>query len=191
MRTLRPLEEFLNDLRLGGRRLRKNRGFALTAVVTIALGIGANMAIFSLLNAVLLRPLPGVRSPDNLVLFSDGSFAGSIRATTAELGTLAAYSYPLYNRLRDQLRLFDDLAAQQSNTTGAVVQRSGSDSSDADPASARCVTANYFDVLGVHAMLGRTFRADDQTAPGANPVLILEPWVLAASFWWKSIDYRH
>ena len=172
MRTLRPLDEFLKDLRLGGRRLRKSPGFASTAVITIALAIGANTAIFSLLNAVLLRPLPGVRSPDSLVLFSDGTFEGRLTATTPDPGTLAAYSYPLYTRLRDELRLFDAVAAQQSNTTGAVVQRAGSDS-DADPASARCVTANYFDVLGVTALIGRTFGAGDQTSPGANPVLIL------------------
>ncbi len=173
MRTLRPLDEFLKDLRLGGRRLRKSPGFALTAVITIALGIGANTAIFSLLNAVLLRPLPGVRSPDNLVLFSDGTYEGRLGATTPEPGALVAYSYPLYNRLRNELRLFEGVAAQQSYTTGAVVQVTGADGSDADPASARCVSANYFDVLGVSAVIGRTFVAEDQTLPGANPVLIL------------------
>jgi predicted permease len=173
MRPLRPLEEFLSDLRLGGRRLRKNPGFTLTALTTIALGIGANAAIFSLLNAVLLRPLPGVQSPDSLILFSDGSFEGSVVATTPEAGTVAAYSLPLYRRVREQLRLFDDIAAQQSNTTGAVVHQAGSDSGDETPASARCVTANYFEVLGVNPLLGRTFRADDQTSAGANPVLIL------------------
>ena len=173
MRTLRPLEEFLGDLRMGGRRLRKTPGFTLTAIITMALGIGANAAIFSLLNAVLLRPLPGVQSPDSLFLFSDGSFEGSVVATTPEAGTVAAYSFPLYNRLREQLRLFDDIAAQQSNTTGAVVHQAGADSADGAPASARCVTANYFEVLGVSPMLGRTFRADDQTSPGANPVLML------------------
>ena len=173
MRTLRPLDEFLNDLRLGGRRLRKSPGFAVTAVLTIALAIGANTAIFSLLNAVLLRPLPGVRSPDNLVLFSDGTYEGRLGAITPEPGALVAYSYPLYNRLRDELRLFESVAAQQSYTTGAVVQLTGADGSDADPASARCVSANYFDVLGVTAAIGRTFGAGDQTSPGANPVLIL------------------
>ncbi len=168
------LETIWQDLRFGSRKLRQNPGFAVMAVLTLALAIGANTAIFSLVNAVLLRSLPGVQSPDNLVLFSDGSFEGGFMANTPDPGILPAYSYPLYNRLRRQLQLFDDIAAQQSNTTGAVVERAGSDSSSAaDPASARCVTANFFDVLGVRALLGRTFRADDQTAPGANPVLVL------------------
>lgn len=168
------LETLWQDLRFGGRQLRQNPGFTVTAVLTLALGIGANTAIFSLVNAVFLRPLPGVRSPDNLVLFSDGTEEGSFVANTPDAGTLSMYSYALYNRLRHQLRLFDDVAAQQSNTTGAVVERPGSDSgSAAGPASARCVSANFFDVLGVQALLGRTFRAEDQTAPGANPVLVL------------------
>jgi predicted permease len=173
VRTLRPLEEFLQDLRLGARKLRRSPGFAVTAVLTIALGIGANMAIFNLLNAVLLRPLPGVASPENLVLFSDGTFEGRFNTDTPESGTLVAYSYPLYQHLRGQLRMFDGLAAQQSNTTGAVVGDPGSDTINAEPASARCVTANYFDVLGVRALNGRTFRAEDETSPGANPVVVL------------------
>ncbi len=173
MRTLRPLEEFLGALRLGGRRLRKNPGFTVTAIVTMALAIGPNAAIFGLINAVLLRPLPGVRSPGRLVLFNDGTFEGAVVAPTPQPGTLAAYSYPLYEHLRGQLRLFDQIAAQQSNTTGAVVQGPAPDRSNEVPASARCVTASYFDVLGVNPVLGRTFRPDDQTSPGANPVVIL------------------
>jgi predicted permease len=173
-RTLQPVEEFLRDLRIAGRRLRKNPGFALTAVATIALGIGANLAIFTLVNAVLLRPLPAVRSPHDLVLFSDGSFEGFV-AGTPEPGTLPAYSYPLYQRLRDELRLFDGIAAQQSNTTGAVVQVPGAGASDGSPASGRCVSANYFDVLGIRPLLGRTFQPeeDDVAATGAPPVMVL------------------
>ncbi len=168
------LETIWQDLRFGARQLRLNPGFTLTVALTLAFGIGANTAIFSLVNAVLLRPLPGVRSPDNLVLFSDGTAEGAFVANTPSAGVLPMYSYALYDRLRHQLNLFDEVAAQQSNTTGAVVERPGSDSgSAAAPASARCVSANFFDVLGVQALLGRTFRAEDQTAPGANPVLVL------------------
>jgi predicted permease len=168
------VETIWQDLRFGARQLHQSPGFTLTAMLTLALGIGANTAIFSLVNAVLLRSLPGVQSPDNLVLFSDGTEEGSFVANTPDTGRLSMYSYALYNRLRHQLSVFDDVAAQQSNTTGAVVERPASDSgSEAGPASARCVSANFFDVLGVPPLLGRTFRAEDQATPGANPVLVL------------------
>src|SRR5579872_365201 len=147
---------FGQDLRFGARKLRQNPGFAATAVLTLALGIGANSAIFSLVNAVLLRPLPGVSSPGRLVMFADGTLEGRVQADMPEPGTLAAYSYPLYLRLT-HLELFEGVAAQQSNTTGAVVDNG----SPAGPASARCVSTNYFDVLGLRARLGRTFRSDD------------------------------
>jgi predicted permease len=172
-RTLQVVDEFFKDLRVGSRRLRKNPAFASTAIATIALAIGANIAIFTLLNVILLRPLPAVSSPHDLVLFSDGSFEGAFVAQVPEAGALPAYSFPLYQRLRDELRLFDGVAAQQSNTTGAVVQTPGTDASDGDPASARCVSANYFDVLGVRPLLGRTFRSEDDASPGAKPVIVL------------------
>jgi predicted permease len=173
VRTLRPLEDFFKDLRIGTRRLYKNPGFALTACATIALGVGATMAIFTLVNGLLLRPLPGVRSPQDLVLFADGSFEGRMVAALPDPGTLPAYSYPLYQRLRDELRLFDGIAAQQSNTSGALVQNPGADAGAADLASARCVSANYFDVLGVRPALGRMFSAAEDADPGAGAVMVL------------------
>lgn len=168
------LETVWQDLRYAFRQLRQSPGFAFVAVMTLALGISANTAIFSLLDGVLLRALPGVRSPGALVLFSDGGFEGSFRANIPDPGPLPLYSYPLYERLRDHAQLFDGIAAQQSNTGGANVQAAGSEADGtANEASGRCVTANYFDVLGVSAFRGRTFGANDQTAPGANPVLVM------------------
>lgn len=172
-RTFRPLEDFLKDLRLGARRLYKNAGFAFTACATIALGIGATMAIFTLVNGVLLRPLPGVRAPQDLVLFADGNFEGRLVSAVPDPGTLETYSYRLYTRLRDELKNFDGIAAQQSNTSGALVQNLGADATSADLASARCVSANYFDVLGVRAMLGRTFHPREDADAGTGAVIVL------------------
>jgi predicted permease len=173
VRTLRPLEDFVNDLRIGARRLYKNAGFTVTACATIALGIGATIAIFTLVNGVLLRPLPGVRSPHDLVLFADGGFEGRMVAALPDPGTLSTYSYRLYTRLRDEVRLFDGIAAQQSNTSGALVQNPGADVSSADLASARCVSGNYFDVLGVRAVLGRTFASREDVDAGTGAVIVL------------------
>lgn len=173
------METIWQDFRYALRQLRQNPGFAFIAVVTVALGIGANTAIFSLLNGVLLRPLPGVPAPSSLVLFSDGNFEGVFGAHVPDPGPLPAYSYLLYERLRDQRQLFDGIAAQQSNYLIAKVESSSFESNEAaDQAAGRCVSANYFDVLGVSAFRGRTFRAEDQTAPGANPVI-----VLSYSYW--------
>jgi predicted permease len=168
------IETLWQDLHYAFRQLRQSPGFAFVSVMTLALGIGANTAIFSLLNGVLLRVLPGVRSPDGVVLFNDGNYEGSFKTNIPDPGPLPLYSYPLYERLRDHAQLFGGIAAQQSSTTGVNVQAAGSEADGtANEASGRCVTANYFDVLGVSAFRGRTFRSEDQTAPGANPVLIL------------------
>ncbi len=104
-------ERLWQDLRYAGRTLRKNPVFAATAIATLALGIGANTAIFSLLNAVMLKSLP-VRDPAQLVLFGEGSWEGA-NGGPAEPGILWLDSYPLYQRLRAQNQLFEDIAAQQ------------------------------------------------------------------------------
>jgi predicted permease len=165
------VERLWQDLRYAGRTFRKNPVFAATAIATLALGIGANTAIFSLLNAVMLKSLP-VRDPAQLVLFGEGSWEGA-NGGPAEPGILWLDSYPLYQRLRAQNQLFEDIAAQQNNTSGVNVEWAGRPSDGtADFASGRCVSANYFDVLGVPAFRGRAFHPDDDAA-GANPVVIL------------------
>ena len=101
------IEELANDLGYAVRLLRRSPGFTTMAVASLALGIGANTAIFTLLNAVMVRPLP-VRSPDELVTVGDPSRPTALREGGPMLDIL---SYPLYRRLRDQNRVFTGLLA--------------------------------------------------------------------------------
>jgi len=114
-------ERLWQDLRYAGRTLRKNPVFAATAIATLALGIGANTAIFSLLNAVMLKSLP-VRDPAQLVLFGEGSWEGA-NGGPAEPGILWLDSYPLYQRLRPRINSSKTLPP--SKTTPAASMLSG------------------------------------------------------------------
>jgi predicted permease len=150
------LETLWQDLRYGARMLRKHPGFSLMAVLTLALGIGANTAIFSLVNATLLRQLP-YPEPERLAYVYSG-VAGSPYSTA---------SYPDYVELRDQNQVFSGLAARGSITASL------SSDEQTDLVSGEIVSGNFFDVLGVGAALGRTISpADDQT-PGAHPVAVI------------------
>ncbi len=149
-------ESVAQDLRFGLRGLRSRPGFTLTVLLTLALGIGANAAIFSVVNAVLLRPLPFAR-PDRLVTVWE-SF-------TSRAESRSEASYPDYLDWRERNRVFSDLGGYH----GAGFLLGG-----AQPATvggAR-VTANFFDVLGVHAVAGRTFAAGED-AVGAPHVVVL------------------
>ena len=175
MKRLRRLvSDLRHDLGYGLRSLRRSPGFTSLVVVSLGLGIGANTAIFSLINAVFLRPL-AVHEPRSLVLFTEehreGSHGGFAR------GRLPLISSSLYQRLLEDNQtqpLFEGLTAQGSNASPATVRGDGGiDDGVAERAEGRVVSASYFGVLGVPAYRGRTFSPDDDTAPGANPVLVL------------------
>jgi predicted permease len=155
----------LNDLRYGFRMLFKSPGFTAVAVLTLALGIGANTAIFTLIDAVILRSLP-VRSPDELFSVGDAS-----RPTALWYGgpMLNIFSYPLYQRLREQNRVFTGLLA--SGKAGRIDMSVGD--GPFEEVRGRLVSGNYFEVLGVSQVLGRTFSAKDDRTPGANPVIVI------------------
>ncbi len=149
-RGLPMLETLFKDLRYGLRMLRRNPGFASIAVLSLALGIGANTAIFSIIEAVMLRPLP-VPAPEGLVSVGDPGRPDHILYGTP---MLEMFSYPLYARLRDHNTVFTGLLA-----SGGVGLEVGDTSANSEPVHGRLVSGNYFDVLGVHASLGRTFTS--------------------------------
>ena len=140
------------DLRHGIRSLRRNFGFTAMVVLSLAAGVGANAAIFSLVNGLMLRPLP-VREPERLVLFS--GWGAGILIGTPRPGRLPASSFPLYQRLRDEHQSFEGLAAQDSDVTKCVVLQAGvADEKSQNEATGRVVTANYFEVLRESSLSG-------------------------------------
>jgi predicted permease len=174
VRPMRGLEQLSHDLRFGARSLRGHPGFTLLVVATMGLGLAASAVIFRMADAVLLRPLP-VRDPTRLVLLS--SQDGPVGRGPHPAGPLKVFSHPLYRQLladnQAADRRFEDLAAEQSGTTRSAVERPGEAGQAEQNASGRCVTANYFSVLGVAALRGRTLLPGDASAAGANPVLVL------------------
>ncbi len=173
MKTQRLLGDLWHDLRYAGRNLRRKPGFTVLVIATLALGIAANVSIFTLVDTALLRSLP-VHNPAELVLFSDGGATGrAIGGPPASDGKVVIYSYPLYERLRDGARGLK-LAAQDGQGTTSIVRgaAAGSDPGE-ESAEGRCVTANFFDVLGVSAHRGRTFMPEEERAPAESPSVVL------------------
>src|SRR5712672_3449381 len=155
----RWLEDFLRDLRFGARMLRQNSGFTIVAVLTLALGIGANTAIFTLIDAVMLRSLP-VANPRQLYRLGDNNSC-CVMFGTQEGGSFVLYSYALYENLRDHTPEFSELAAFEPWTSDLSVRRSGS---AAEPYKGEFVSANYFNTLGVRAFAGRLLAPPDDSA---------------------------
>ncbi len=144
----------LQDLRYAFRLLVKSPGFTLIAVLTLALGIGANTAIFTVVNAVLLRPL-GFRDPSRVVLVAEKTSYPTVST-----------SYENYIDWRDQSHSFESLEA----TRGTTITLTGT--GEPERLNARMATAPLFSLLGVNAILGRTFLAEEDRA-GGMPVVIL------------------
>ena len=164
------LEHFFQDTRLALRQLRKSPGFTIVAILTLALGIGANTAIFTLVNAVLLKSLP-VQNPSQL--YSLGNTQAC--CDTTDFGDIrnnfAMYSYPLYKQLRDNTPEFSDLAAFQTAPAILSVRRSGTTAA-AEPYYGEIVSGNYFATFGVGAFAGRTLTPEDDQ-PTAAPVAVI------------------
>ena len=150
------LEQLWQDVRFGLRMLRKSPGFTCVAVLTLALGIGANSAIFTVVDAVVLRPLPASR-PDRLVRLD----------VKSPQGVDAYFSYPDYDDIRQQVRSFSGVA---------VYYRSGRFLNSLDESSEVViddVSPDYFTVLGVKPLLGRTFSREVDSGPQSETGVVI------------------
>ena len=146
----------LTDLRYGAKMLWKSKGVTIVAVVSLAAGIGANSVIFSLVNSIFLRPR-AVSQPEQLVELYVGEAERPYDTT----------SYPSYLELRDRNEVFSGLAAY------GIQQFKLGDPNNVEQLWGEAVSGNYFEVLGVGAYKGRTFSADEDVAPGRNPVAVI------------------
>jgi predicted permease len=161
------------DLRYAARQLRKSPGFTITAIVTLALGIGANAAIFTLVQGILLTSLP-VQDPKLLYRIGDKGDCCVNGGFIRDDGDFDMYSYELFNHLKESAPEFEQLAGMQSGRSSYIVRRG-----NALGRSLRgeYVTGNYFQTLGVQPFVGRLFAESDDV-PGASPVVVLsyESW---------------
>ncbi len=151
------LETLWQDVRIGVRKLRKSPNFTAVAVLTLALGIGANAVVFGVMNALILRPL---NIPGSQQLYM-------IERTQSGQDSSPMQSYPDYRDLRDRNRSFDGLIAYDIETAGL--------DTDGNPSPVWLYEAsgNYFDVLGVQPYLGRFFHASDEHGPNSAPYIVL------------------
>src|ERR1051325_5250376 len=164
----------LHDLRYGLRILLKKPGFTLIAVLSLALGIGANTAIFSLLDAMLLRTLP-VHEPEKLVLFGNGKDQGVTIGFPDS--SIDLFSYPFYRKVEQRSDLFSGVAGQMSIIW--TVHGFVNGSSEIEKMGVQLVTGNYFPVLSVNASLGRVLTETDDETQGGHPVAVV------SYAWWQ------
>ncbi|MGB9148578.1 MAG: ABC transporter permease, partial [Acidobacteriaceae bacterium] len=163
----------LSDIKTALRQLRKSPGFTVTAVLTLALGIGATTAIFTLVNAVLLKSLP-VKDPAGLWRIGDNEqccFNGGLPSYTSKPYDWSLFSYPQYTEFRDNTPGLASLAAFEGGDREMAVRRAGSQH-PAQPYYGEFVSGNSFDVLGLQAYAGRLLQPSDDTA-GASPVAVM------------------
>jgi predicted permease len=163
------MESLLQDLRYGLRMLRKAPGFTAIAVLTLALGVGANTAVFSLTNALLLRHLP-VGHPEQLMVFGR---AGSCCMISGVSRHYDIFSYPLYRYFRDSNpRVFAGVVAVSAEMKLVRIRRTTGTDRVAETARCKLVSGDYFSVLGVSAAAGRVPSASDDQE-GAPPVVVI------------------
>src|SRR5215472_18098332 len=197
MNSIGFLETFWQDVRYAVRRLRQSPGFAFVCILTLALGIGANAAIFTLVDAVMLKSLPVV-NPGRLWRLGDNNNCCVMGGATQNGGSWVLYSYPLYSELRDHTAEFTELAAFQPFPSDLSVRRSGALTA-AEPYNGEFVSGNYFRMFGVSAIAGRALTGSDEQ-PGSPPVAVMnyhtwqthfggDPSVVGVTFTINTVPY--
>jgi predicted permease len=167
------MENLFKDIRYGFRGLLKRPAFTIVALVILALGIGANTAIFTLLNAVVLKRLP-VNKPDELVLLNGQPGEGTSTMDEGDIpsGRVERFSYATYQYFREHDPSFQELSAFRGGEARVSVRRPEAPGEAAQRASAHLVSGNYFSVLGVNAMQGRVLTNEDDAA-AAPPAAVI------------------
>jgi hypothetical protein len=153
----------LHDLRFTFRTLSRTPVFAMVAILSLALGIGANTAMFSLLDQVMFRLLP-IRDQERVVVFH---FEGRMGGASQSDSDASVFSYPLYRDFRDRSQVFEGVIARSSAAVNILTN------DQAEQAQVEIVSGNFFDVLGVRPVVGRLLSADDDITPGGHPVIVL------------------
>jgi predicted permease len=166
------LESFAQDAAYGARALLRSKALTMVALLSLALGIGANTAIFSLLDAVMLRSLP-VKEPAQLVLLGKGSASGK----TDDFARTELYSYPFYRQMQEKNQVFSDTAAicSMPNAVHGFVEGR----TESEPMNVKLVSGTYFTTLGVKALMGRTLNDGDDNSEADHPVAVI------SYAWWK------
>ncbi len=168
------LRSLVQDVRYAARQLRKSPGFTITAVLTLALGIGANTAIFTLVHAVLLRNLP-VADPKTLVRLGDTGDC-CVNAGTPDDDDYSLFAYDLYKHLQSNSPEFEEMAAMESGGESLTVRRSGTDSA-ARSLHGEYVSGNYFQTFGLLPYAGRLMiPSDDQSGASMVAVMSYHTW---------------
>lgn len=166
------LESLVNDLRYGARSMFRSPALTLVALLSLAMGIGANTAIFSFLDAVMLRSLP-IREPKQLVLLGEGLDNGQ----TDDYGSTDLYSYPFFRQLQQRNEVFSDVATVLSMRNDVHGMVDGRD--ETELIQTQIVSGSYFPTLGVQPAMGRMLNEADDSSEGNHPVVVI------SDAWWK------
>ena len=188
------MSTLMQDLGYAWRRLRQSPGFALVCVITLALGIGANTAIFTLVHAVMLKSLP-VANPKQLYRLGNENNCCVIGGMQ---NNWAIYSYPLYQQFRDHTPEFSEMAAFQAGLSAVSLRRVGTPGA-AEPYVGEFVSGNYFQMLGLSAFAGRVITPEDDRASAASVAVLSyrtwqqhfgsDPSVIGATFTVNTVPY--